>query len=106
MAGWICILLGYLTFWIIGFGFLFFSVTIILAVVAMCTNHVGHGIALLVTSIASIAICLVLFFVVIVGTIGAAAQKSLDASKSHPQIQQLPQMPKVFQSPLSRQQSF
>ena len=91
-----------------GFGFLFFSVTIILAVVAMCTNHVGHGIALFVSSIASIAICLFLFFVVMVGAIGVAAQKSIENNKQHhPQIpQQLPLVPRPpLPSPL-RQQGF
>jgi hypothetical protein len=75
-AGWICLLLGYLTFWIFGFGFIFFSVTIVLSVVAMCTNQVGQGVALLISSFASMVICAVLFFVVILGTFGLALHKA------------------------------
>jgi hypothetical protein len=32
-AGWICLILGFLTFWIFGFGFIFFVATFILAIV-------------------------------------------------------------------------
>jgi hypothetical protein len=75
-AGWICLILGYLTFWIFGFGFVFFSVTIILAIVAMCTDQVVQGVVLLISSLASIAICAVIFMVVILGTFGLALQKA------------------------------
>jgi hypothetical protein len=89
-AGWICLLLGYLTFWIFGFGFLFFSVTIILSIVAMCTNQVRQGVILLVSSIASMAICALIFFLVIVGTVGAAAQKASEDMKRQQRTHQLP----------------
>src|SRR5438105_14233443 len=49
-AGWICLVLGFLTFWIFGFGFILFVVTFVLAIVAMSTNRVGQGIVLLVSS--------------------------------------------------------
>ena len=39
-AGWICLVLGFLTFWIFGFGFIFFAATFILAIVAMCYQPV------------------------------------------------------------------
>jgi hypothetical protein len=54
-AGWICLALGFFTFWIFGLGFVFFSATMVLAIVAMCRDQVGQGVALLVASIASIA---------------------------------------------------
>ena len=56
-AGWICLVLGFLTFWIFGFGFIFFAATFILAIVAMCTNRVGQGIVLLVSSVGSSIVC-------------------------------------------------
>ena len=59
-AGWICLVLGFLTFWIFGFGFIFFAATFILAIVAMCTNRVGQGIVLLVSSVKSIIVCAVI----------------------------------------------
>jgi len=72
-AGWICIGVGFLTFWIFGFGFVFFSVAMICAVVAMCTNQVQQGLVLLLSSFASLVLCGVMFFVLMVGTIGAIA---------------------------------
>jgi hypothetical protein len=89
-AGWICLLLGYLTFWIFGLGFLFFSATIILSIVAMCTNQVRHGVILLVSSIVSMAICALIFILVIAGTIGAAAQKASEDLKRQERPYQLP----------------
>jgi hypothetical protein len=81
-AGWICLILGFFTFWIFGLGFVFFSATIVLAIVAMCTNQVGQGVTLLVASIASLAICVVIFMLLIlgVGVIGLSVQK---AQKEH-----------------------
>ena len=70
-AGWICLILGFLTFWIFGLGFLFFGVTIVLAIVAMSTNQVRAGVALLIASIGSLAMCVFIFMLVIMGTIGA-----------------------------------
>jgi DNA uptake protein ComE-like DNA-binding protein len=56
-AGWICLILGILTFWFFGIGLVFFVATFILAIVAMCSNRVGQGVLLLICSVASVAIC-------------------------------------------------
>lgn len=88
-AGWICLILGYLTFWIFGFGFLFFSVTFVLEIVAMCTNRVRQGIVLLVSSMVSILICALIFFFAIVGTVGVAAQKASEEIKRQQQAEPL-----------------
>jgi hypothetical protein len=87
-AGWICLGLGYLTFWIFGVGFLFFSVTIILSIVAMCTNRVGQGVALLISSIASIVICGILFVIIVFGSIAGAVLKASEDIKHQQQIHQ------------------
>ena len=71
-------MLGCLTFWILGFGFVFFSVAFILAVVAMCTNQVKQGIILFVSTFASLAVCVVLFMVLVLGTFGAVAIKAIE----------------------------
>jgi hypothetical protein len=42
-AGWICLILGFLTFWIFGFGFVFFVATFVLAIVAMSTNRLDRA---------------------------------------------------------------
>ncbi len=89
-AGWICLLLGFCTFWIFGFGFVFFSVTFILAIVAMCSNQVKQGVILLLSSLASIVLCAVIFFAVVVGTVGAAAKKASDDIKRQQALHQIP----------------
>ena|SRR6266498_4803895 len=61
-AGWICLALGFLTFWIFGFEFIFFIATFVLAIVAMSTQRVAQGIALLVSSVASGIICVISLF--------------------------------------------
>ena len=79
-AGWVCLILGFLTFWIFGFGFVFFSVAIVCAVVAMCTNQLQRGLVLLLSSLFSLAICGVVFMLLVVGTVvgtaGVAVQKA------------------------------
>ncbi len=55
-AGWICIALGFLTCWTL-IGLVFFSVAMILGVVAMCSNKVGPGIAILGSALCSLALC-------------------------------------------------
>ena len=75
---------------VVGFGFLFFSVTIVLSIVAMCTNQVRQGDILLVSSIASMAICALIFLLVIAGTVGAAAQKISEGMKRQQQTPQVP----------------
>jgi hypothetical protein len=94
-AGWICVTLGFLTFWIFGFGFLFFSVATVCAIVAMCTNEVQRGLVLLVSSVVSSVICGVLFFVLALGTVfgtvgvvGAAAEKAAKERQAQTAAQQ------------------
>jgi competence ComEA-like helix-hairpin-helix protein len=74
-AGWICLILGLLTFWIFGFGFIFFGATFILAIVAMSTHRVGQGIALLVSSVGSSIICVIISFVLLSSAFTAALKK-------------------------------
>jgi Helix-hairpin-helix motif len=74
-AGWICLILGFLTFWIFGFGFIFFGATFILAIVAMCTNRLGQGIALLVSSVGSTIVCVIISLVVLSSAFTAALNK-------------------------------
>ena len=74
-AGWICLILGFLTFWIFGFGFIFFVATFILAIVAMSSNWVGQGIALLVSSVGSSIICAIISLVLLTNAFTAALNK-------------------------------
>jgi len=74
-AGWICLILGLCTFWLLGFGFLFFVATFILSIVAMCTNQMKHGIALITSTVFASAICYVMFMMLIFGSSVALARK-------------------------------
>jgi hypothetical protein len=74
-AGWICLILGFLTFWIFGFGFIFFAVTFVLAIVAMCTNRLGQGFALLVCSVGSSLICAFISLALLSSAFSAALKK-------------------------------
>ncbi len=74
-AGWVCLILGFLTFWIFGFGFIFFIATFVLAIVAMCTNRLGQGIALLVSSVGSGIVCIFIGLVLLSNAFTAALKK-------------------------------
>jgi hypothetical protein len=74
-AGWICLVLGFFTFWIFGLGFIFFIATFILAIVAMSSNHVGQGIALLISSVGSSVICATISLVLLTNAFTAALNK-------------------------------
>src|SRR6266566_3901715 len=74
-AGWICLILGFLTFWIFGLGFVFFVATFILAIVSMSTNRLGQGIALLVSSVGSSILCVIVSLALLSSAFTAALKK-------------------------------
>jgi DNA uptake protein ComE-like DNA-binding protein len=88
-AGWICLVLGFLTFWIFGFGFIFFVATFILAIVAMCTNRVGQGIVLLVSSVGSSIVCVIISLALLSSAFTAALKKERATRLAHatPRVQ-------------------
>jgi DNA uptake protein ComE-like DNA-binding protein len=75
-AGWICLFLGFLTFWIFGFGFIFFIATFVLAILAMSNDRVGQGIALLISSVAAGALCAIISLVLLTNAFTAALTKA------------------------------
>src|SRR5207247_4308573 len=83
-AGWICLALGFLTFWIFGFGFIFFVATFILAIVAMSTNRLGQGIALLVSSVGSSILCVIISLALLSSAFTAALKKERARRIEHP----------------------
>src|SRR5947207_14997473 len=76
-AGWICLILGFLTFWIFGLGLVFFVATFILAIVEMSTNRLGQGIALLVSSVGSSIVCVIISLALLSSAFTAADRKSV-----------------------------
>ena len=57
-AGWLCLLIGCLTFWFFGLGFGFLCASFILGVVALCTNRMRHGVLLVLLSMVAAVVCL------------------------------------------------
>ena len=82
-AGWICLILGFLTFWIFGLGFIFFVATFVLAIVAMSTNRVGQGIVLLVSSVGSSFVCAIIALGLISSAFTAALKKQRETRLAH-----------------------
>ncbi len=83
-AGWICLILGFLTFWIFGLGFAFFVATFTLAIVAMSTNRLGQGIALLVSSVGSSILCVIVSLALLSSAFTAALKKEHARRVEHP----------------------
>ncbi len=83
-AGWICLVLGFLTFWIFGLGFVFFVATFILAIIAMSTNRLGQGIALLVSSVGSSVLCVIISLALLSSAFTAALKKEHARRIEHP----------------------
>jgi hypothetical protein len=108
-AGWICFGLGLAISWFFPLGNAFFSVAIIMAVVAMCTHQVNRGLALLISSFCGIVVCAIMFFALAVGTVvvtGAAAMQKADAdlkrsrAAQHQALAQLNASVQQLQAPL------
>ena len=76
-AGWICFGIGLAISWFFPLGHAFFSVALITAVVAMCTHQVNRGLALLISSFVASGLCALIFFTLVIGTIGMAAAPAI-----------------------------
>ena len=72
LAGWICVGVGLLTAWFFPLAHVFFSIAIILSVVAMATHQVRAGLLLLVGSLVSIGFCAVLFVLGVAALVAGA----------------------------------
>ena len=73
-AGWICLILG----------FAFFVATFTLAIVAMSTNRLGQGIALLVSSGGSSILCVIVSLALLSSAFTAALKKEHARRVEHP----------------------
>ena len=76
-AGWICFGFGLALSWFFPFGHAFLSVAVITAVVAMCTHQVNRGLALLISSFVASGLSALIFFTLVLGTIGMAAAPAI-----------------------------
>ena len=73
-AGWICFGLGLAVAWFFPPAFFFYSVALIMAVVAMCTHQVNRGLLLLISTFVSMAASAI-FFLMLAGGLFVAAVK-------------------------------
>ena len=81
-AGWICFGLGLVLSWIFPLGNIFFSIALIAAVVAMCSHQVHRGLVLLLSTFCGMTVCALIFFAVVLGTVGAVATTALKSQHS------------------------
>jgi len=72
-AGWICFGLGLAIAWIFPPAFLFYSVALIMAVVAMCTHQVNKGITLLISTFVGMGTSVMISMFLALGLFAAAA---------------------------------
>ena len=87
LAGWICVGIGLLTAWFFPLAHVFFSIGIILSIVAMATHQVRSGLLLLAGSLASIVFC-ALLFIFCVAAVAASAVHA--ASRAQPAMRATP----------------
>lgn len=103
-AGWICFGIGLAISWFFPFGHIFFSVGMITAVVAMCTHQVNRGLGLLISSFVGSALCVLVFFTLVLGTLGVATGAALKQAKVDIQRQQAQQRRALTQLNTASQQ--
>lgn len=104
-AGWICFGMGAAISWFFPFGNAFFSVAVITAIVAMCTHQVNRGLALLLSSFVAIGLCAVVFFTLVLGTLGVVTGTALKQANENMQRQQAQQRRALNQMTAANQQT-
>ncbi len=94
LAGWICVGIGLLTAWFFPLAHGFFSIAILLSVVAMATHQVRAGLMLLGGALASMVFCVVLMIfcvsAVVAGALHDAGTRSQTGPASWPPIVRSP----------------
>jgi Sec-independent protein translocase protein TatA len=103
-AGWICFGIGLAISWFFPFGHMFFSIAVITAVVAMCTHQVNRGLALLISSFVASGLCALIFFTLVLGTIGVATGAALKQARENMQRQAAQQRRAVNQMSAANRQ--
>ena len=71
LAGWVCVSLGLVMAWFFPLAHLFFSLGLIMAVIAMATHQVRAGLLLLAGTLAASALCALVFLSGVVALIHA-----------------------------------
>ena len=87
-AGWICFGLGLAVAWIFPPAFFFYSVALIMAVVAMCTHQVNKGLILLLSSFVGMGTSAMISFFLAIGLFAAATAPAIARAQKHIERQQ------------------
>ena len=73
IAGWVCVGVGFLTFWMCGIGGAFFVASLIISIILLSKGVVGNGIGMLLVSLLGPLICVGLMMLLGVGLAASEA---------------------------------
>ena len=81
-AGWVCFAIGLSLSWFFPLGNAFFSIALITAIVAMCAHEVNRGLILLLSTFCGAALCALIFFTLVIGTMGVVAAPAIEQANA------------------------
>jgi len=81
-AGWVCFAVGLSLSWFFPLGNAFFSIAFITAIVAMCAHEVNRGLILLLSTFCGAALCALIFFTLVIGTIGVVTAPVIEQANA------------------------
>lgn len=81
-AGWVCFAIGLSLSWFFPLGNAFFSIAFITAIVAMCAYEVNRGLILLLSTFCGAALCALIFFTLVIGTMGVVAAPAIEQANA------------------------
>jgi hypothetical protein len=91
LSGWICAGIGLLTAWLFPLCHIFFSVALILSIIALATHQVRQGLTLLVCTLVGMTICALVFVTLAAGVAGTLALGAVNhANKGAGPLRQMP----------------
>ncbi|HPG00517.1 MAG TPA: hypothetical protein PLE77_10630 [Kiritimatiellia bacterium] len=73
IAGWVCVGVGFLTFWMCGVGGIFFVASLIISIILLSKGVVGNGIGMLLASLLGPLICFGMMMLLGVGLAASEA---------------------------------
>jgi hypothetical protein len=81
-AGWVCFAIGLSLSWFSLLGNAFFSIAFITAIVAMCAHEVNRGLILLLSTFCGAALCALIFFTLVIGTMGVVDAPAIEQANA------------------------
>jgi hypothetical protein len=81
-AGWVCFAIGLSLSWFFPLGNAFFSIAFITAIVAMCAHEANRGLILLLSTFCGAALCALIFFTLVIGTMGVVAAPAIEQANA------------------------